>query len=250
MPGMSSPKRLEYIGHSTVLVEQNGARFLTDPVLGNVGYVRRHAPAPELDALRELDAILISHSHADHLDLRSLRRLEHPGRVVAPRGCEAILRKAGLRDVLEVEAGDRFTVGTTEIEVVHAEHDGRRHPLGKPIPALGYVLDGASRVYFAGDTDLYPDMAALAGRVDVALVPISGWGPRVPAGHLDPEGAARAVELIRPRVAVPIHWGTLRRVALREDDPRAPALAFAAAVAASAATTEVRILMPGDAMEL
>jgi L-ascorbate metabolism protein UlaG (beta-lactamase superfamily) len=242
--------RLEYVGHSTVFVEQAGARILTDPVLGHVGYVRRHVPLPRAEELRDLDAVLISHAHADHLDVRSLRRLEHPGPVIAPRGCAPIIRKAGLRDIIEVTEGDRVTIGAIEVEVVRAEHDGRRHPLGRRIPALGFVLEGPARVYFAGDTDLFPEMAELAGRVDVALVPISGWGPRVPAGHLNPQGAARAVELIRPKIAVPIHWGTLRRVALREDDPRTPAVAFADAVAAVAPSTDVKILGPGEAMPL
>jgi L-ascorbate metabolism protein UlaG (beta-lactamase superfamily) len=244
-----STGQLEYVGHSTVLVELDGARILTDPVLGHVGYVRRHAPLPELGHLRGLDAILLSHAHADHLDVRSLRRLEHAGPVFAPRGAGSILRKAGLREVIEVTEGESVAVGAVGIQVTHAEHDGRRHPLGPPIPALGYLLEGSTRVYFAGDTDLFDAMEELAG-VDVALLPISGWGPRVPAGHLDPAGAARAAGLIRPGVAVPIHWGTLRRIALREDDPSAPALAFAEAAAALHPPVAVRILQPGETMEI
>ena len=134
---------------------------------------------------------------------------------------------------------------------MHAEHDGRRHPFGRAIPALGYLLHGPTRIYFAGDTDLFDEMAALAGRVDVALLPIWGWGPRLPAGHLNPESAARAVALIRPAVAVPIHWGTMRSVGARgADDPHAPARAFKEAVAAAAPATEVRVLAAGDSTTL
>lgn len=244
--------RLTYVGHATVLVEQAGVRMLTDPLLrAGIAHVRRRVQAPSLDGLRSLDAVLISHAHADHLDVRSLRRLAHAGRMIAPRGCGRILRRAGAHDVIELSAGGRCSVGPIGVEAVHAEHDGRRHPLGRRMPALGFLLEGPARVYFAGDTDLFDGMAELAGRVDVALLPIWGWGPRLPAGHLDPATAARAVELIRPAVAVPIHWGTMRSVgAPAGDDPRAPARAFADAVASVAPATEVRILMPGETTEL
>jgi L-ascorbate metabolism protein UlaG (beta-lactamase superfamily) len=211
--------------------------------------VLRDAPVPRLDGLRDLDAILISHAHADHLDVPSLKRLSHRGPIVAPRGVGQLLRRAGASEVIELAAGERCTVGAIDVEAVHAEHDGRRHPLARRLPALGYLLHGPARVYFAGDTDLFPGMEALAGRVDVALLPIAGWGPRVPAGHLDPAGAARAAALIRPAVVVPIHWGTLRRVALRADHGAPPA-AFTDAMASLARSTEVRVLQPGESMPL
>ena len=104
-------------------------------------------------------------------------------------------------------------------------------------------------VYFAGDTDLFPEMAELAGALDVALLPVSGWGPKSGPGHMDPREAAEALALVRPRLAVPIHWGTLRRVALRAAGS-APARAFADAVAELAPDTEVRILQAGESMAL
>jgi L-ascorbate metabolism protein UlaG (beta-lactamase superfamily) len=239
---------LTYVGHSTVLVEQGGLRMLTDPLLrAGIAHVRRRVPMPELDALRDLDAVLISHAHADHLDLASLRLLDHSGPVVVPRGVGAIVRKAGMRDVIELDVGERWE----GVEALAADHDGRRHPLGKHMPALGFLLDGPVRVYFAGDTDLFDGMATLAGRVDVALLPIWGWGPRLPAGHLNPESAARATALIKPAVVVPVHWGTLRSVGTRVPGlTEAPALAFAAAVGTHAAASEVRILAPGESMPL
>jgi L-ascorbate metabolism protein UlaG (beta-lactamase superfamily) len=244
--------RLTYIGHATVLVEQAGVRLLTDPLLhSGIGHMRRRVPLPELEQLRDLDAVLISHPHADHLDVKSLRMLEHPGTVVAPRDCAGLLRRAGMRDVVGLTPGDRWDVGGIAIEAVRADHDGRRHPFGRELGAVGFIVEGPTRVYFAGDTDLFDDMEQLAGRVDVALLPIWGWGPRLPAGHLNPETAARAVALIGPAIAVPIHWGTMRSVGAKgAADPHGPARAFADAVAAAAPDTEVRILAPGDAMAL
>jgi L-ascorbate metabolism protein UlaG (beta-lactamase superfamily) len=244
--------RLTYVGHGTVLIEQDAVRLLTDPLLrAGIAHVRRRVPLPDLDGMRDLDAVLISHAHADHLDVPSLRLLAHRGPVVAPRGCGKILRKAGLREVVELVPGDRCTIASTELEAVPAEHDGRRHPLGADMPALGFLVSGPARIYFAGDTDLFAGMAALAGRVDVALLPIWGWGPRLPVGHLNPDTAADAAALVRPAVAVPIHWGTMRSVGTAPGaGPRVPAEDFAAALAARSIPVEARILDPGDSMAL
>jgi L-ascorbate metabolism protein UlaG (beta-lactamase superfamily) len=246
------PGRLVYVGHATVLVEQAGVRLLTDPLLrGGIAHVRRRVPAPGLEALRDLDAVLISHAHADHLDVPSLRLLDHRGPVIAPPGCRRMLRRAGASAVIELDPGDRCAVGAIGVAAVPAQHDGRRHPFGRPIAAVGFLLDGPTRVYFAGDTDVFDGMAQLEGCVDVALLPIWGWGPRLPAGHMNPETAARAVALIRPAVAVPIHWGTMRSIGARaQADPLGPARVFATAVAALGAPTEVRILRPGESMPL
>jgi L-ascorbate metabolism protein UlaG (beta-lactamase superfamily) len=203
---------LTYVGHATVLIELGGRRLLTDPMLGaGILHVRRQAPMPALTDLRQLDAILISHAHLDHLHPASLRRLADDCPVVVPRGSAALARRGGAQKVIELDQGDRVTLGGVVVEAVPAAHHGRRHRFSRSVVALGYVLEGPHTLYFAGDTDLFAEMTALAGRVDLALLPIWGWSPRVPSGHLDPVRAAEAVARIRPDVAVPIHWGTLRR---------------------------------------
>jgi L-ascorbate metabolism protein UlaG (beta-lactamase superfamily) len=239
---------LTYVGHATVLVELVGIRLLTDPLLGRgILHVRRRVPVPVVDDLRPLDAILVSHAHRDHLDRNSLRIFAGECPVIVPRGCARAARRGGAREVIELDEGERFSLADVVVEALHAEHDGRPHPFARETPALGYLLEGPPNVYFAGDTDLFAGMSALAGRVDVAVLPIWGWGPRVPSGHLDPERAARAVARIRPKIAVPIHWGTLRAWgAQRGLDPVTPARVFADAVTRVAPDTDVEILMPGD----
>ncbi len=119
------------------------------------------------------------------------------------------------------------------------------------MPAVGYVVSGTSRVAFFGDTDVFDGLSDLAGDLDVAMLPVWGWGPRVGPGHLDPERAARATALLAPRIAVPIHWGTLARAGVRwRADPEMPARRFAELVAAGVPAVTVRILQPGERLEL
>lgn len=243
--------RIAFVGHATVLVEIAGVRLLTDPLLrGRVAHLRRIAPFPVVAGLWEPDAVLVSHAHLDHLDLPSLRRLAPATRIVLPRGRAGLATRAGLRDVTEVGAGDRVAVGGIEVVATPAEHDGRRLPLGRRASALGYLMEGPERVYFAGDTDIFEGMRDLAAGLDVALLPVSGWGRRLPAGHLDPERAARAAALLGPRIAVPIHWGTYASPAARRSDPKRPAGEFARHMASYAPDVEVKILRPGDGLTI
>ena len=113
------------------------------------------------------------------------------------------------------------------------------------------MLEAGARVYFAGDTDLFAGMSEI-GPVDLALLPVAGWGPELGSGgHLDPESAARAAALIRPKVAVPIHWGTLYPRGRRLGDWfTEPARRFAAHAAELAPDVEVRVLTPGESLAL
>jgi L-ascorbate metabolism protein UlaG (beta-lactamase superfamily) len=141
------------------------------------------------------------------------------------------------------------------VEATFAAHDGARPPYPARAEAVGYAVLGSRRVYFAGDTDLFPEMDGLVPELDLALVPIWGWGPSLGRGaHLDPEGAAEAVALLRPKVAVPIHWGTyapvhlgLRTVPRYLSEPQA---AFSRAAARLAPDVSVHVLAPGEALAL
>jgi L-ascorbate metabolism protein UlaG (beta-lactamase superfamily) len=230
-----------------VLVDLDGTRLLTDPVLrGRLAHLRwAGSPLPGLP--EGLDAVLVSHVHWDHLDLPSLARLGRGTRLLVPRGAGGLLRRRMFRNVEELRAGDETRIGDVTVAAVPAVHEARRLPLGPLADSLGFVLSGSQRVYFAGDTDLFDGMAELR-TLDVALVPISGWGPKTGPGHLDPERAARALELLAPRVAVPIHWGTLHRIGAPLP-PEAPAVEFARLAGRLAPDVEVRVLRPGETTE-
>jgi L-ascorbate metabolism protein UlaG (beta-lactamase superfamily) len=186
-----------------VLLELDGVRLVTDPLLRKrVAHLRRAVP---LEAIDQVDAVLISHGHYDHLDLPSLRMLR--AKVVVPRGLGPRLRGF---EVVEVDEGDEVAVGPLTVRSTNAEHDGGR-PLFGDGPAFGYAILGSRRIFFAGDTDLFAGMDGLVPQLDVALVPIWGWGAKLGRGkHLNPERAAEAVRRLRPKIAIPIHWGTYR----------------------------------------
>jgi L-ascorbate metabolism protein UlaG (beta-lactamase superfamily) len=248
--------RLTYVGHATVLIELAGVRILTDPVLRSrlLFVIRRYAPAPDPGVAKDLDAILVSHLHPDHLDFPSLHRVDRGTLVVVPAGGGRMLRRHGLSNVVELTPGDTTRIGEVEVRATPAEHEGRRFKIGRPVDALGYDLQGGGRrVYFAGDTDLFGGMEALAGGLDVALLPIAGWGPHLYSGHLDPQRAAEAAAIMRPRVAVPIHWGTLLRVGLNRRRPELltdPPREFEAQLAELAPGVDGRVLAPGETLEL
>ena len=236
---------LTWLGHSTVVIDVDGTRLLTDPVLRRrVWHLRRASaidPGP-------VDGILISHGHFDHLDRPSLRRLDPSLPVVVPRGAGELVRRSGFSRVLEVEAGQEAELAGLAVRATHAEHESSRGPLLARAAALGYVVEGSTSVYFAGDTDLFDGMAEL-GPLDVAILPVSGWGSRLPAGHLDPRGAADALRLLRPKLAVPVHYGTFRTPFAESPGDR-PAREFAAAAAELAPEVDVRVLAIGETLAL
>ena len=239
-----------YVGHATVLLELDGARFLTDPVLrSRLAHLRRQGPAPARDSAADLDAILISHLHHDHTDLPSLRRLGTRTPILAPRGAGGFLRRRGFTAVTELEPGGSETIAGVEVAAVEAEHGGGRRRRSDDSATIGFVLSGSSRAYFAGDTDLFEGMADLAGGLDLALLPVWGWGPTLGPGHLDPERAARAAAILTPRIAIPIHWGTLFPIGLSRLGRRhliAPPREFERCCAELAPQVEVRVLSPGE----
>jgi L-ascorbate metabolism protein UlaG (beta-lactamase superfamily) len=273
--------RIVFLGHATVLIEVDGVRLLTDPLLRDrVAHLRRQVPPARRELFADVDAVLISHLHHDHLDLASLRLLGEDTHVVVPAGAGAWLRRRGCGAVTELGVGEVATVrtvtepgagdvaraetvtepgigdvakaGTLTVTAVQARHNGRR--LGGPhAETLGYLVSGGHTVHFAGDTELFVEMSNLPRPLDVALLPVAGWGPTLGAGHMGPLDAARAASLIGPRIAVPVHWGTLspiglgRRHRARLGDP--PRL-FAEHVARMAPSVEVRILAPGQGMAL
>jgi L-ascorbate metabolism protein UlaG (beta-lactamase superfamily) len=243
-----------FLGHSTVLIEMGGARVLTDPVLfDRVKILRRTVSPLPRELYDRIDAVVISHLHLDHLDIPSLVLLGTDTPLVVPRGAGRLMRRSGFRDVTELSVEQSTSVKGVTIKATPAAHSGFRPPFGPYADALGYVIDeGEARVYFAGDTDVFDDMADIAG-VDLALLPVWGWGPRLGPGHMDPRRAAEALTVLRPRAAVPIHWGTLWPLGMGRVMPHRlerPPLEFERHAAELAPDVKVFVTPPGETVAI
>ena len=208
-----STDRITYVGHATALIELDGVRVLTDPVLRPrlLTVIVRHSPEPDPEIAERIDAVLISHLHHDHLDFASLRRIGLEVRIVAPAGAGRVIRRRGFEQVIELGTGESTNVGGLEVRATAAIHDGRRHKVGPEGRRVGYLLRRRPLVYFAGDTDLFDGM-------EMIWPATSTW-----RCCRSPAGARRSARPPRPATrgggggdaaaapAIPIHWGTLLR---------------------------------------
>ena len=203
-------------GHSSATVEFGGTRVATDPLLTDrLLHLLRSSPTPG-PAAAQADLVLVSHLHHDHCHRPSLARYGPDVPILAPRGAERLLARLSGDRLLLVEPGDVVERAGVRVEVLAATHDGRRHPMSRERPpALGFRFGtDAGSCWYPGDTELRDDMTDV-DPVDLALVPVGGWGPTLETGHLDPEEAAQAVLRVGARWAVPVHWGTFWPAGLR-----------------------------------
>ena len=190
-----STTEVTWWGHSTMWLADSGTTLLTDPVLtGRVAHLRRMAgPPPRLPG--PPDAVLLSHLHADHFHLASLRIVPGEPRLIVPRGAGPFVARslgAGAADrCVELAPGEDTAVGGVRVRAVRAAHDGGRGPWSRErAVALGFVVEGAARTWYAGDTGLFDEMNDLAP-LDLALIPVGGWGPTL-GSHGHCAGSRRA----------------------------------------------------------
>lgn len=245
---------ISWLGHATVSMRLDGVHLLTDPLLRpSLGPLRRRRGTIDGASLGQPDAVLISHLHHDHLDLPSLHLLGTDVPLLVPEGAGTLLQAHGFRHVEELPIGRSTRVGALRVAAVSAAHPGGRLLTTTRSEACGYLVEGTRSVYFAGDTDRFAGMRDLHGGLDMALLPVGGWGLTRGKGHMDWQDAAGALADIAPRQAVPIHWGTFWPVGFgwaRRDLFTLPGPRFHAAARIDAPDVTVSVLAPGDTLSL
>ena len=248
-----SDGEVTWFGHATVVVEREGTRVITDPLLrpSLTPLLRRRHAAPEIES-GTVDAVLISHVHHDHLDLRTLRTLSRHVPIFVPAGAAPLLRREGFVAVTELSPGEGAEIGAVRFRACEAVHTAVRRRTDEP-PSLGYLFgESGALVYFAGDTELFGGMDEIAAEgIDLALLPVWGWGPTLGPGHMDPDQAAEALARLGARRGVPIHWGTYTPLGAGRLWPwmaERPPRQFSDSASRLAPDAEVIVLGPGESV--
>lgn len=211
---------LTWLGHASFLGSLGGHRFLIDPVLSShAGWLyRRYLPPPlTLDQLPELEAVMVTHNHYDHLDAELIQALPCGVAVVVPGGMGPWMRRRGRKRVIELEWWQQAEVGGLRITLVPARHWSRRGIFDtNRVLWGGYVIEGYGHsVYHSGDTAWFDGFGEIGRRfpeIDAVMLPIGGYEPAwfMEHYHLNPEQAGRAFSELGARHLVPMHWGTFQ----------------------------------------
>ena len=254
----ASGLRVTWFGHSSTLLEVDGARLLTDPLWSDraspvewAGPRRWYPPTIALAQLPAIDAVLISHDHYDHLDMATIVAMRGWRNVfIVPLGIGAHLARWGIPAgrIVELDWWQSTRVGALTVTLVPARHaSGRLNAQADHTLWGGFALVGARhRVYYSGDTGLFGTMTEIGrrfGPFDLALIEAGQYDADWPDWHLGPEQAVLSAQRVDARALLPVHWGLFRLAHHGWTEP-------AERVLAAARCTDLLVLTPSPGQSI
>jgi L-ascorbate metabolism protein UlaG (beta-lactamase superfamily) len=220
----STNLQLQWIGHASFLIQVNTFNILTDPLfyhLHRVLYPRKTPVGIDPIDVPKIDFIIISHNHRDHLDEQSMKMLKHHQPIMlVPQGTKNWFSSRGFENVIENNWWQKSTFRRNgqviEFTFVPAVHWSGRSLLDAHTSLWGgWVIKANNQnLYFAGDTgfneDIFKAIKEYAKPLDCALLPIGPCEPRklMCHSHMGPEDAVQAYKILKPKLLIPMHWGT------------------------------------------
>lgn len=232
--GKSDSLKFWWLGHSTVILELDQKRILIDPVLCKraapfqwIGPKRYH-PAPiKAEDLPQVDAILISHDHYDHLDYKTVKKIAKRNiKWHVPLGVGAHLEKWGVHDsnIIEMDWWQEKSLGSLKIVATPARHFSGRGMFdkAKAFWASWTVIGQKQRFYYSGDTGLsehFKNIGNKYGPFDLSIIQIGAYNKNWPYIHMFPEEAITALNMLKSKTILPVHWGTFNLAMHKWDEP-------------------------------
>ena len=200
---------IHWVGHATVVINLNGKVIVTDPVTSiHLGQLKRLVkPSLNLASIN-IDYILLSHGHMDHMNYSTLMKINKSAIVIAPKNLNTPLKVLGFKSIILLNNDETYNDNHIKIKALKANHDGRRYPWGTAAESNSYIIEGSSKkIFFAGDTaytDTYKNLIA-----DVAIMPVGCYKPdEFQEMHCTPQQSFKMFKMTRAKIMIPIHYKT------------------------------------------
>ncbi|MBU3217155.1 MBL fold metallo-hydrolase [Clostridium estertheticum] len=200
---------IHWVGHATVVINLNDKIIVTDPVTSlNLGELKRLVkPSLNLASIN-IDYIVLSHGHMDHMNYSTLRKINKSAIVIAPIYLNIPLKILGFKNIVLLNHAEIYSDRHIKVKALKANHDGRRYPWGAKAESNSYIIESnLKKIFFAGDTaltDAYKDLVA-----DVAIMPVGCYKPdEFQEMHCSPEQSFKMFKMTKSKLMIPIHYKT------------------------------------------